>query len=341
MADDAALPRSTRRQGDAATGRDRLPRILLPLPRHADGRALRERRALDDRHGAPDRGRARRARATSTATTRSRPGSAPTPTLSTDASSGTGRRRARPRISMGWTPEEGFHAWDWHGYDEAMIVYLLALGSPTHPIDPDGLGRVDEHLQVGHVPGAGAPQLLAALRAPVLATSGSTSAASRTPTCAARASTTSRTRGARRSRSARTRSPTRAASPATAPDVWGLTACDGPLDATLDGRRPLAQVPDLRGARRLARRRARRRHDRADRGGGLDRRSRRRSSCRRCARWRGAGASDVWNQLRLPRRLQPDAGATRRSRRARAHRAGRRAGSTRTSSASTRGRSSP
>ena len=38
-----------------------------------------------------------------------------------------------PRISMGWTPEKGFHGYDWKGYNEAMIVYVLALGSPTHP----------------------------------------------------------------------------------------------------------------------------------------------------------------------------------------------------------------
>jgi hypothetical protein len=36
---------------------------------------------------------------------------------------------------MGWTPEEGFHTYDWKGYDEAMLLYVLALGSPTHPID--------------------------------------------------------------------------------------------------------------------------------------------------------------------------------------------------------------
>ncbi len=41
-----------------------------------------------------------------------------------------------PGVSMGWTPETGFHEWNWHGYDEAMILYVLALGSPTHPIDP-------------------------------------------------------------------------------------------------------------------------------------------------------------------------------------------------------------
>ncbi len=40
-----------------------------------------------------------------------------------------------PAISMGWTPEQGFHTWDWRGYNEAMIVIVLALGSPTHPVD--------------------------------------------------------------------------------------------------------------------------------------------------------------------------------------------------------------
>jgi len=40
-----------------------------------------------------------------------------------------------PAISMGWTPEEGFHTYDWRGYNEAMIVIVLALGSPTHPVD--------------------------------------------------------------------------------------------------------------------------------------------------------------------------------------------------------------
>ncbi|MGH7503249.1 MAG: glucoamylase family protein [Longimicrobiales bacterium] len=41
-----------------------------------------------------------------------------------------------PLVSMGWTPEQGFHGWDWRGYNEAMLLYVLALGSPTHAIDP-------------------------------------------------------------------------------------------------------------------------------------------------------------------------------------------------------------
>jgi hypothetical protein len=40
-----------------------------------------------------------------------------------------------PAISHGWTPEEGPMPYDWRGYNEAMIVYLLALGSPTHAVD--------------------------------------------------------------------------------------------------------------------------------------------------------------------------------------------------------------
>ncbi len=44
-------------------------------------------------------------------------------------------------ISMGWTPEEGFHTYDWRGYNEAMIVIVLALGSPTHPVPPSAWGE--------------------------------------------------------------------------------------------------------------------------------------------------------------------------------------------------------
>ncbi len=40
-----------------------------------------------------------------------------------------------PAISHGWAPECGFLDYDWRGYNEAMIVYLLALGSPTHAVD--------------------------------------------------------------------------------------------------------------------------------------------------------------------------------------------------------------
>ena len=38
-------------------------------------------------------------------------------------------------IRMGWKPDTGFSGFgSWVGYNEAMILYLLALGSPTHPV---------------------------------------------------------------------------------------------------------------------------------------------------------------------------------------------------------------
>jgi len=44
-------------------------------------------------------------------------------------------QRTPPLVNMGWKPENGWQPLDWMGYNEAMLVYLLALGSPTHPID--------------------------------------------------------------------------------------------------------------------------------------------------------------------------------------------------------------
>jgi hypothetical protein len=40
-------------------------------------------------------------------------------------------------VSHGWTPEKGFLRYRWNGYDEALIVYLLGLGSPTHPLSKE------------------------------------------------------------------------------------------------------------------------------------------------------------------------------------------------------------
>lgn len=45
----------------------------------------------------------------------------------------------RPRgtfVGMGWHPETGFIPSDWDRYNEALILYVLALGSPTHPLPP-------------------------------------------------------------------------------------------------------------------------------------------------------------------------------------------------------------
>lgn len=40
-------------------------------------------------------------------------------------------------LSMGWKPESGFLAARWDSYSELMMIYLLGLGSPTHPLPPE------------------------------------------------------------------------------------------------------------------------------------------------------------------------------------------------------------
>ncbi len=40
-------------------------------------------------------------------------------------------------FSMGWRPETGFISTRWDHYSELMMLYLLAIGSPTHPISPE------------------------------------------------------------------------------------------------------------------------------------------------------------------------------------------------------------
>jgi hypothetical protein len=40
-------------------------------------------------------------------------------------------------VSLGWKPETGFLPYRWLGYDEAMLLYILGLGSPSHPLSGD------------------------------------------------------------------------------------------------------------------------------------------------------------------------------------------------------------
>ncbi len=40
-------------------------------------------------------------------------------------------------FSMGWMPESGFLAHRWDHYCELMMIYLLAIGSPSHPVNPE------------------------------------------------------------------------------------------------------------------------------------------------------------------------------------------------------------
>lgn len=40
-------------------------------------------------------------------------------------------------IRQGWKPECGFLHYGWDGYNESIILYVLAMGSPTHPLKDD------------------------------------------------------------------------------------------------------------------------------------------------------------------------------------------------------------
>lgn len=37
-------------------------------------------------------------------------------------------------VTHGWKPESGFLNYRWEGYDEALLLYILGLGSPTYPL---------------------------------------------------------------------------------------------------------------------------------------------------------------------------------------------------------------
>jgi hypothetical protein len=39
-----------------------------------------------------------------------------------------------PTLVHGWKPECGFLSYRWEGYNEGLLLYVLALGSPTHPL---------------------------------------------------------------------------------------------------------------------------------------------------------------------------------------------------------------
>lgn len=46
-------------------------------------------------------------------------------------------QNGRAEISHGWKPESGFLNYGWEGYSEAILLYVLAMGSPTLPATGD------------------------------------------------------------------------------------------------------------------------------------------------------------------------------------------------------------
>lgn len=66
-----------------------------------------------------------------------------------------------PAIGHGWKPESGFLPYDWRGYNEAMLLYILALGAPRHAVLPEAWeewtsayrwGQFHGHEHVGFAP---------------------------------------------------------------------------------------------------------------------------------------------------------------------------------------------
>ena len=43
-------------------------------------------------------------------------------------------QNGKATVSHGWKPETGFLRAHWQGYNEALMLYVLGLGSPTHPL---------------------------------------------------------------------------------------------------------------------------------------------------------------------------------------------------------------
>ncbi|MEO8053653.1 MAG: glucoamylase family protein [Acidobacteriota bacterium] len=143
-----------------------------------------------------------------------------------------------PLVAMGWTPEEGFHGYDWKGYNEAMIVYVLALGSPTHPVGEEAWKAYTSTYRWETFHGQTflnfAPLFGHQYSHVFLDLEGIRDAYMR-------GKGIDYFENSRRATLAQRQYAT--ANPGSfsgyGPDVWGLTACDGPADVTLDvnGRR--------------------------------------------------------------------------------------------------------
>jgi len=59
-------------------------------------------------------------------------------------------RNSNPGVFMGWKPGLGFAGYgQWVGYNEAMILYLLALGSPTHQVPTSAWAKWTSNYHVG------------------------------------------------------------------------------------------------------------------------------------------------------------------------------------------------
>ena len=184
-------------------------------------------------------------------------------------------------MTHGWKPECGFLNYGWEGYSEAILLYVLGLGSPTHPLTEESYPAWTVTYQwenlYGHDLLYAGPLFIHQFSHAWIDFRGI-----RDDFMRERAATTSRTAAARPTCSANTRCATRAASPAT------LAIAGASPRATARARRRDWSPGDTRRSTAMPRaacrtapttgRSAARRRSRRCR-------SRRRSSCRRCGAW--------------------------------------------------------
>jgi len=139
-----------------------------------------------------------------------------------------------PLIAMGWRPGSGFIERDWEGYNEAMLLYLLALGAPASPLGPEAwtgwCGTYDKSWRgtgtARHL--AFAPQFghqyshvwidFRGIRDPAMRSAGLDYFENSRRATYAQQAYAVRNPGGWRSYSS---------------SIWGLTACDGPASTTL------------------------------------------------------------------------------------------------------------
>jgi hypothetical protein len=53
-------------------------------------------------------------------------------------------RNGDATLTHGWRPEGGFIPYRWRGYDEGLLLYIIGLGSPTHPLPPESFAAYTE-----------------------------------------------------------------------------------------------------------------------------------------------------------------------------------------------------
>ena len=154
-----------------------------------------------------------------------------------------------PTIALGWNPESGFLPYDWRGYNEALLLHVLALGAPLHGVEPAtwdawaqgyrwGTFHGYEHLGFAPLFGHQYPHVWIDFRGiqdrPMREYGIDYFENARRAMLAQRAYAIANPGGFRGYGSS----------------LWGLTACDGPIDSTfeIDGRKRTFRTYAARGA---------------------------------------------------------------------------------------------